>query len=62
MADLQGLAVGVATNEETRQGINAWKRDRLISAGANLIIPDFRQGEAILRAISRDAEKETAHD
>jgi beta-phosphoglucomutase-like phosphatase (HAD superfamily) len=37
-----GLAVGVASNEETRQGINDWKRRRLIQAGADLIIPDYR--------------------
>ena len=55
VANLKGLAVGVATNEETRQGINAWKRDRLISAGANMIIPDFRYAEDILEAICKDA-------
>ncbi len=37
-----GIAVGVASNEETRQGIDEWKRSRLIEAGADLIIPDFR--------------------
>jgi phosphoglycolate phosphatase len=43
-----GLAVGVASNEATRQGINTWKRDRLIQAGADLIIPDFREHEALV--------------
>ena len=37
-----GIAVGVASNEAARQGIDAWKRGRLIQAGADLIIPDFR--------------------
>jgi 3,4-dihydroxy 2-butanone 4-phosphate synthase/GTP cyclohydrolase II len=37
-----GLAVGVASNEEERQGINAWKRERLARAGADWIVPDFR--------------------
>jgi len=55
VANMKGLAVGVATNEETRQGINAWKRDRLICAGANVIIPDFRNAEEILERISKDA-------
>jgi phosphoglycolate phosphatase-like HAD superfamily hydrolase len=27
-----GIAVGVASNEETRSGVNAWKRERLIQA------------------------------
>jgi len=38
-----GMAVGVASDEVSRQGINEWKRGRLIEAGADLIIPDFRQ-------------------
>lgn len=37
-----GLAIGVASNEETRQGVNRWKRDRLVRAGADLIIGDYR--------------------
>lgn len=51
VAELGGLAIGAATNEETRQGVNAWKRSRLISAGAHAIIPDFREKEAIIAAI-----------
>lgn len=37
-----GLAVGVASEEERREGINEWKRQRLIRAGADLIIGDYR--------------------
>jgi phosphoglycolate phosphatase-like HAD superfamily hydrolase len=37
-----GIAVGVASNEATRTGIDDWKRSRLIRAGADIIIPDFR--------------------
>ena len=51
VANLGGLAIGVATNEETRQGVNQWKRQRLISAGANAIIPDFRNAEEIFEKI-----------
>ena len=36
-----GFAVGVATNESERQGVDPWKRQRLIDAGADWIIPDF---------------------
>lgn len=36
-----GFAVGVASNETERCGIDAWKRERLIRAGANIIIPDY---------------------
>ena len=44
-----GIAVGVATNEDTRIGVNEWKRDRLMRAGADIIIPDFRQVDALIR-------------
>jgi len=38
-----GIAVGVASDEKNRCGIDEWKRNRLIAAGADLIIPDFRE-------------------
>src|SRR5690606_23779954 len=47
-----GLAVGVASNETTRQGINAWKRERLIRAGAELIIGDYRQLDSLMAEIN----------
>ena len=43
-----GIAVGVATDEERKTGINAWKRERLIQAGADVIVGDFREQEALL--------------
>ncbi|MDR3234085.1 MAG: haloacid dehalogenase-like hydrolase [Planctomycetaceae bacterium] len=36
-----GFAVGVASNEDTLDGINQWKRRQLIEAGADWIIPHF---------------------
>ena len=42
-----GFAVGVASNEHNRCGIDEWKRERLIRAGANLIIPDYRDLNAL---------------
>lgn len=45
---VSGVAVGVATNEAERSGIDAWKRNRLIAAGADLIIPDFRETTALV--------------
>jgi len=47
-AQVGGIGIGVASNEVERQGINEIKRQQLILAGANLIIPDFREGEALL--------------
>lgn len=43
-----GIAVGVASDEANRQGIDEWKRKRLIEAGADLIIPDFRPHERLI--------------
>jgi phosphoglycolate phosphatase-like HAD superfamily hydrolase len=43
-----GIAVGVASDEKLRAGINDWKRNRLIQAGADLIIPDYRDLDALL--------------
>ena len=42
------IAVGVASDEANRQGIDEWKRKRLIDAGADLIIPDFRPFERMI--------------
>jgi phosphoglycolate phosphatase-like HAD superfamily hydrolase len=46
-----GVAVGVASEEETREGVNAWKRDRLIRAGADIIIGDYRELPQLLETL-----------
>lgn len=38
-----GVAIGVASDEENRAGIDSWKRKRLIEAGADIIIPDYHE-------------------
>ena len=38
-----GFAVGIASDEVCRYGLNAGKRSRLIRAGAHLVVPDFSQ-------------------
>jgi bifunctional ADP-heptose synthase (sugar kinase/adenylyltransferase)/phosphoglycolate phosphatase-like HAD superfamily hydrolase len=38
-----GLAVGIASDEVKRFGLNGHKRSRLIKAGADLVVPDFSQ-------------------
>lgn len=40
--EIQGFAVGVATDETNRCGVDQWKRNRLIHAGADIVIPDYR--------------------
>jgi phosphoglycolate phosphatase-like HAD superfamily hydrolase len=43
-----GTAVAVASDEAGRSGkADAWKRDRLIGVGADLVIPDFREWDAL---------------
>ena len=36
-----GIAIGLATDEANRFGVDAWKRDRLIASGADIIMADF---------------------
>jgi phosphoglycolate phosphatase-like HAD superfamily hydrolase len=43
-----GVAIGVASDEVRRADVNQWKRNRLIQAGADIIVPDYRQQEAFL--------------
>jgi len=38
-----GLAVGVASDENQPGQIDRWKRQRLIEAGADVIIPDYQE-------------------
>ncbi|RIK83781.1 MAG: haloacid dehalogenase [Planctomycetota bacterium] len=46
-----GLAIGVATNEETCRGVNQWKRRRLIEAGADIIVGDYRELGNLLETV-----------
>lgn len=46
-----GVAIGVASEEETRSGINAWKRQRLLRAGADVIIGDYRCQDELISTL-----------
>ncbi len=46
-----GCAVGVASDEVRRYGINPERRSRLIRAGADIVIPDFSQRELLLQLL-----------
>ena len=52
VAQIGGYTVGVATDEVRRQGINPRKRERLLEAGAALIIPDFSEAATLLAFLS----------
>ena len=43
-----GTAVGVASTETNIGELNRWKRERLIAAGADLIVPDLRDHESLI--------------
>jgi phosphoglycolate phosphatase-like HAD superfamily hydrolase len=43
-----GYAVGVASDELRRFGLNERKRSRLIRAGADIVVPDFSQWKTLL--------------
>ena len=43
-----GTAVGVASDEVNRTGINAWKRARLIEVDADLIIAEYTEQETLI--------------
>ena len=48
-----GLAVAVASDEANNGSgkIDEWKRQRLLAVGADIVIPDYRDAEALLRKV-----------
>jgi phosphoglycolate phosphatase len=44
---VKGFAVGVASDEVNKSGIDEWKRNRISRAGADIIIPDYKQTNKI---------------
>ena len=48
-----GVALGIASNEERRFGLNPIKRRRLIRAGAHLIMPDLTQWKSLIALLER---------
>ncbi len=50
-----GTALAVASDEARRSGNpDAWKRDRLIGVGADIVIPDFRESAALVGYLFRE--------
>lgn len=43
-----GIAIGVASDEVRKEGVNEWKRNRLIGAGADIIVPEFREQDKLV--------------
>jgi phosphoglycolate phosphatase-like HAD superfamily hydrolase len=50
--EVGGYAVGVASDEAAGGGrINPWKRQRLLDAGADLIVPDFAEHATLIEIL-----------
>ncbi len=47
--EVGGTAIAVASDEKHKSGQpDAWKRERLIGAGANIVIPDYQETHRLL--------------
>ncbi len=46
-----GIAIGIASDEVRRYGLNQEKRSRLIRSGAQILIPDFSQTNRLLKLL-----------
>lgn len=46
-----GVAVGLATGEPLCESVDPWKRLRLIEAGADVIVPNFRDPQRLLETL-----------
>ena len=49
--DAGGLGIGVASDEANPGQIDSWKRNRLIDAGADMIIPDYSNAVELLKYV-----------
>jgi phosphoglycolate phosphatase len=51
--EVGGLAVAVASDEANNGSgkIDEWKRNRLLGVGADIVIPDYRDADALLNTI-----------
>jgi len=53
-----GLAIGIASDEIRRHGLNIEKRTRLVKAGAHIIVPDFSQRKRLIKLLFNAMEGE----
>ncbi len=51
---VEGVAVGIASDETTGEGLNPEKRTRLIRSGAHYVLPDFSEIETLLNVLFKD--------
>ena len=53
ISDMGGYSVGVATDEARFDSVHPRKRERLLEAGASLIIPDFSEAKKLVDFLTR---------
>jgi phosphoglycolate phosphatase-like HAD superfamily hydrolase len=58
--EVNGVAVGVATDEPECRRVDAWKRERLVKSGADFIIPNFLQLDELLETLF-SSEHQVSH-
>lgn len=46
--EVDGIAIGVATDEVGKEKVDEWKRNRLIEAGADIIIPHYKNLDPLM--------------
>ena len=54
---VNGIAIGVAPDEKDHTKVDPWKRERLIQAGADLIIPNFIDTEGLIDLLFQGESK-----
>lgn len=56
--EVGGVAIGVASDEADRSGQpDLWKRQRLIAAGAHVVIPDFAEADRLVAWLFGDQQE-----
>src|SRR5690606_37943376 len=55
--EVGGLAIAVASDEANNGSgnVDAWKRERLLGVGADVVIPDYRDAEPLLAVLLGEA-------
>ncbi len=48
-----GIAIAVATDEVNGGQVDPWKRERLVRAGAHIVVPDFGESETLLKDLEQ---------
>lgn len=59
--EVNGVAVGVATDEPECRVVDEWKRERLIKSGADFIVPNFLERDELIQTLFPIAKPQLEH-